>query len=240
MTQQKGTESAHSARVLVVEDDRDIAEAIQRSLRYEGYRVEIASDGVAALKALETLVPDLILLDLGLPRLDGSEVLIRLREQDDVPVLVVTARDAVESRVAELDAGADDYLVKPFDRKELLARTRALLRRRPPRGHAALVVGDLVLNSDTREARRDDRVLDLTTREFDLLEFFMRNARIVVSRERLLEDVWGYDPFAITNTVEVTISNLRRKLEVDDQPRLLHTLRGAGYVLRAEKPGRGT
>ena len=222
----------HPARVLVVEDDRDIAEAIQRSLRYEGYRVELAHDGTEALEIFELFVPDLVLLDLGLPNLDGSEVLQRIREQDDLPILVVTARDAVDSRVKELNAGADDYLVKPFDRAELLARTRALLRRRPPRGQSALAVDDLVLKPDGREVKRGDRIIDLTAREFDLLEFFMRNARLVLSRERLLEDVWGYDTFSTTNTIEVTISNLRRKLEEGGEGRLLHTLRGAGYVLK--------
>ncbi|HEY6399409.1 MAG TPA: response regulator transcription factor, partial [Solirubrobacteraceae bacterium] len=155
-----------------------------------------------------------------------------LRASDDVPILVLTARDAVESRVQGLDAGADDYLVKPFERQELLARMRALLRRRPPRGQAALTVGDLRLNPDTHEVWRGERVMDLTQREFELLEYLMRNERIVVSRQRLLDEVWGYDPFSMTNTIEVFVSNLRRKLEADGERRLLHTIRGAGYVLR--------
>jgi two-component system, OmpR family, response regulator MprA len=220
-------------RVLVVEDDEEIAQVLQRSLRLEGYDVRIAGDGETALDAAGAYNPDLVVLDLGLPRLDGIEVARRLRAQDDVPILMLTARDALESRVEGLDSGADDYLVKPFERQELLARLRALLRRHPPRGSASVVVGDLVLNPDTHEVRRGERDVELTQREFELLEYLMRNERIVVPRQRLLEEVWGYDPFATTNTIEVFVSNLRRKLEAGGEPRLLHTIRGAGYVLRA-------
>jgi two-component system, OmpR family, response regulator MprA len=220
-------------RVLVVEDDDEIAQVLQRSLRLDGYDVRIAGDGEAALDQAAAYNPDLVILDLGLPKLDGIEVARRLRAADDVPILMLTARDAVESRVEGLDSGADDYLVKPFERQELLARLRALLRRRPPRGSASLVVGDLSLNPDTHEVMRGDRPVELTQREFELLEYLMRNERIVVPRQRLLEEVWGYDPFAATNTIEVFISNLRRKLEASGESRLLHTIRGAGYVLRA-------
>ena len=220
-------------RVLVVEDDEEIAQVLQRSLRLEGYEVRIAGDGEAALDQSAAFNPDLVILDLGLPKLDGMEVARRLRSADDVPILMLTARDALESRVEGLDAGADDYLVKPFERQELLARLRALLRRRPPRGSASVVVGDLALNPDTHEVSRGDRDIDLTQREFELLEYLMRNERIVVPRQRLLEEVWGYDPFATTNTIEVFVSNLRRKLEAGGEARLLHTIRGAGYVLRA-------
>jgi two-component system, OmpR family, response regulator MprA len=220
-------------RVLVVEDDEDIAQALQRSLRMEGYEVRSAADGAAALEHGRTFTPDLVILDLGLPEIDGIEVAKRLRDDDDVPILILTARDAVESRVEGLDAGADDYLVKPFERQELLARMRALLRRRPPRGSASLRVGDLSLNVDTHEISRGERAIELTQREFELLEYLMRNERIVISRQRLLDEVWGYDPFSTTNTIEVFVSNLRRKLEADGEPRLLHTIRGAGYVLRA-------
>ncbi|HEY2657439.1 MAG TPA: response regulator transcription factor [Solirubrobacteraceae bacterium] len=220
------------ARVLVVEDDDAISQVLQRSLRMEGYDVRIAGDGVSGLDQVQSFLPDLVILDLGLPKLDGIEVAKQLREREDVPILVLTARDAVESRVEGLDAGADDYLVKPFERQELLARLRALLRRRPPRGQATLTVGDLKLNPDTHEAHRGTRLLELTQREFELLEYLMRNERIVVSRQRLLDEVWGYDPFSMTNTIEVFVSNLRRKLEADGEPRLLHTIRGAGYVLR--------
>jgi DNA-binding response OmpR family regulator len=220
-------------RVLVVEDDEDIAQALQRSLRMEGYEVRSAADGEQALEHGHNFAPDLVILDLGLPKMDGVEVARKLRENDDVPILMLTARDALESRVEGLDAGADDYLVKPFERQELLARMRALLRRRPPRGSAPLRVGDLSLNSDTHDVRRGERPIELTQREFELLEYLMRNERIVISRQRLLDEVWGYDPFSTTNTIEVFVSNLRRKLEADSEPRLLHTIRGAGYVLRA-------
>jgi len=199
---------ARAPRVLVVEDDEDIAQALQRSLRMEGYEVRAALDGRTALEQGRSFAPDLVILDLGLPGLDGVEVARSLRADDDVPILILTARDALESRVEGLDAGADDYLVKPFERQELLARMRALLRRRPPRGSAPLRVGEL-------------------------LEYLMRNERIVISRQRLLDEVWGYDPFSTTNTIEVFVSNLRRKLESEGEPRLLHTIRGAGYVLRA-------
>ena len=219
--------------MLVVEDDDEIAHVLQRSLRLDGYDVRIAGDGEAALDQAAAYNPDLVILDLGLPKLDGIEVARRLRSADDVPILMLTARDAVESRVEGLDSGADDYLVKPFERQELLARLRALLRRRPPRGSASLVVADLALNPDTHEVTRGERPVELTQREFELLEYLMRNERIVVPRQRLLEEVWGYDPFATTNTIEVFVSNLRRKLEAGGEPRLLHTIRGAGYVLRA-------
>jgi two-component system, OmpR family, response regulator MprA len=223
---------AGTARVLVVEDDVDIAGVLRRSLDKEGYEVRVAEDGEAALDEAAMFEPDAVVLDLGLPKLDGVEVCRRLRAGGDVPILVLTARDALESRVEGLDSGADDYLVKPFERDELLARMRALLRRRPPRGSASLVTGDLSLNPDTREVRRGDRRIDLTAREFELLEYLMRNERLVVSRQALLDDVWGYHPFAETNTIDVFVSNLRRKLEAGGEPRLVHTVRGAGYVLK--------
>jgi DNA-binding response OmpR family regulator len=220
-------------RVLVVEDDEEIAQVLQRSLRMEGYEVKLAGDGVKGLEEAHAFLPDLIVLDLGLPRLDGVDVARRLRDDgDEVPILMLTARDALESRVEGLDVGADDYLVKPFERQELLARMRALLRRRPPRGMAPLRVADLMLNPDTHEVSRGERKIELTQREFELLEYLMRNERLVISRQKLLDEVWGYDPFSITNTIEVFVSNLRRKLEADGEPRLLHTVRGAGYVLR--------
>jgi len=218
--------------VLVVEDDTEIAGALRRSLRIDGYDVRVAEDGEQALSEAGLFEPDLVVLDLGLPRLDGVEVCRRLRDKGDVPILMLTARDGVQDRVAGLDSGADDYLVKPFERQELLARLRALLRRRPPRGAAPLVTADLMLNPDTHDVRRGERRVDLTQREFELLEYMMRNERIVVSRQRLLDEVWGYDPFSLTNTIEVFISNLRKKLEANGEPRLLHTIRGAGYVLR--------
>jgi DNA-binding response OmpR family regulator len=224
---------ARAVRVLVVEDDDEIAQVLQRSLRMEGYDVKLAGDGVTALDTHRDYAPDLMILDLGLPRMDGIDVARKLREDgDDTPILILTARDAVDSLVEGFDVGGDDYLVKPFERQELLARLRALLRRRPPRGMAPLRVGDLVLNPDTHEVRRGERDIELTQREFELLEYLMRNERLVISRQKLLDEVWGYDPFSITNTIEVFVSNLRRKLESDGEPRILHTVRGAGYVLR--------
>jgi len=219
-------------RVLVVEDDEEIADVLRRSLRHEGYEVRTAGDGVEALDLASGFVPDLVVLDLGLPRMDGVEVCRRLRAESDVPILILTARAETGDRVGGLDSGADDYLVKPFERIELLARIRALLRRRPPRGSASLQIADLTLNPASREVRRGDREIELTNREFELLEFLMHNERLVISRERLLEEVWGYDPLAATNTIDVFISNLRRKLEAGGEGRLLHTKRGAGYVLR--------
>jgi two-component system response regulator MprA len=222
-----------SGRVLVVEDDESIADVLRRSLRAEGHEVMSAGDGVEALSLSERFVPDLVVLDLGLPRLDGIEVCRRLRAESDVPILILTARTDTDQRVEGLDSGADDYLPKPFERTELLARIRALMRRRPPRGSASIVVGDLQLNPDTREVKRGGRQIELTNREFELLEYLARNQKLIVSRERLLEDVWGYDPFEQTNTIDVFISNLRRKLEQSGEPRILHTKRGAGYVLKA-------
>jgi two-component system, OmpR family, response regulator MprA len=221
-------------RILVVDDDRAVRDSVRRSLEFNGYTVDVAADGAEALARVPLINPDAIVMDVMMPRLDGLETTRALRSAgNDVPILVLTARDALDARVEGLDSGADDYLVKPFERQELLARLRALLRRRPPRGSASFVVGDLSLNPDTHEVRRSDREIELTQREFELLEYLMRNERIVVPRQRLLEEVWGYDPFATTNTIEVFVSNLRRKLESGGEPRLLHTIRGAGYVLRA-------
>jgi DNA-binding response OmpR family regulator len=219
-------------RVLIVEDDEEIVDVLRRTLRAEGYEVRAALDGPEALGDLDEFAPDLVVLDLGLPGMDGMEVMGRIRETSEVPVLMLTARADPEDRVAGLDTGADDYLIKPFDRAELLARIRALLRRHPPRGSAMVTVGDLRLNPDLQEARRGDREIELTKREFELLEYLMRNQRLVVSRERLLEEVWGYDPLDETNTIDVFISNLRRKLEEGGEPRILHTKRGAGYVIK--------
>jgi two-component system, OmpR family, response regulator MprA len=226
-------EERSGGRVLIVEDDAEITDALRRSLRLEGYDVRTAGDGVEALDAAARFIPDLVVLDLGLPRLDGIDVCKQLRAEGDVPILILTARTETDDRVTGLDSGADDYLVKPFERQEFLARIRALLRRRPPRGTASMTVADLNLNPDTREVSRGARSIELTNREFELLEYLMRNERLVVSRERLLDEVWGYDPMAATNTVDVFISNLRRKLEAGGESRLLHTKRGAGYVLKA-------
>jgi DNA-binding response OmpR family regulator len=229
--------------VLVVDDDRAVREALERALQLHGYEVALASDGDSALTAVDSRTPDAVVLDVMMPGLDGLDVTRRLRRNGNrIPILLLTARDAVGDRVEGLDAGADDYLPKPYDLEELLARLRALLRRRPPRGAAPLVCSDLRLNPDTHEVERGGgaggsgsagRKIELTQREFELLEYLMRNERIVISRQRLLDEVWGYDPFSTTNTIEVFVSNLRRKLEAGGEPRLLHTIRGAGYVLRA-------
>jgi len=221
------------ARVLIVEDDAAIGQVLQRSLQLEGYEVSLAPDGVSALEQAYDFEPDAVILDLGLPRLDGIDVAKRIRKDSEIPILMLTAREGIESRVEGLDAGADDYLVKPFERQELLARVRAMLRRTPPRGAEWLSVSDLRLNPAQHQVFRGDREVDLTHREFELLEYLMRNERLVVSRDMLLEDVWGYVTPGETNTVDVFVSNLHRKLERAGEARLLHTVRGAGYVLRA-------
>lgn len=220
-------------RILLVEDDEEIVDVLRRTLRAEGYEVRAAGDGAGALQLASEFRPDLLILDLGLPDIDGLEVCNRLRDVSDVPILMLTARIETDDRVGGLDAGADDYLTKPFERSELLARIRALLRRNPPRGSALLTLSDLRLNPDTREVFRGEREIELTKREFELLEYLMQNQRLVVSRQRLLEEVWGYDPLDDTNTIDVFISNLRKKLEEGGEDRLLHTKRGAGYLLKA-------
>lgn len=222
------------ARILVVEDDADLAMLLERYLGTEGYDAHIASDGPTALRLAAGLTPDAVVLDLGLPGMDGMEVLRRLRERDDVPVLILTARVDVPARVDGLDAGADDYLAKPFVRQELLARLRALLRRRPATAEPLLRYADVAVNEETRVARRGDRDLDLTQREYELLVYFLQRPQIVIPREQLLQEVWEYDLSAVTNTIEVFISHLRRKLEAGGQSRLVHTIRGVGYVLRAD------
>ncbi|MFZ9668697.1 MAG: response regulator transcription factor [Solirubrobacterales bacterium] len=225
------------ARILVVEDDREIVDVLRRTLRADGFTVEGVGDGAAALETAPDFLPDLVILDLGLPDMDGEEVCRELRlgqETARVPILMLTARTELDDRVSGLDSGADDYLTKPFEREEILARIRALLRRTPPRGSAVLKVGNLRLAPDAREVSRDGREIDLTKTEFELLEYLMRNERLVISRETLLEEVWEYDlASGDTNTLDVFISNLRRKLEEGGEPRMLHTKRGSGYVLKA-------
>ncbi len=225
------------ARILVIEDDREIVDVLRRTLRADGFTVEGVEGGGAALELAPDFLPDLVILDLGLPDIDGEEVCRQLRlgqETARVPILMLTARTELDDRVSGLDRGADDYLTKPFEREEILARIRALLRRTPPRGSAVLKVGDLRLAPDAREVSRDGRDIDLTKTEFELLEYLMRNERLVISRETLLEEVWEYDlASGDTNTLDVFISNLRRKLEEGGEPRMLHTKRGSGYVLKA-------
>jgi two-component system response regulator MprA len=220
-------------RILVVDDDPGVRSSLERALRLEGYEVEAAPDGSSALRSLAVAPPDAVVLDLGLPDLDGLEVCRRLRSTgDDTPVLILTARDAVDDRVHGLDAGADDYLVKPFALAELLARLRALLRRRTGGEGETLRFGDLSLDMATREATRGDRQFTLTRIEFDLLELFLRHPRQVLTRDVILDRVWGYTFDSGTNSLAVYIVYLRRKTEAEGEHRYLHTVRGVGYVLR--------
>jgi len=221
------------AHVLVVDDDEGISAALRRALEYEGLRVSLAKDGYAALDEIRRQAPDLVVLDLMLPGLDGLEVCQRLRaERAETLVLMLTARDAMADRVRGLDAGADDYLIKPFAYEELLARVRALLRRRVP-ASGGLTFADLVLDPSAREVHRAGRAIDLTAQEFDLLHHFLGHPRQVLSRAQLLDAVWGLPAATASNVVDVYVGYLRNKLEAAGEPRLLHTVRGVGYVLRA-------
>jgi two-component system, OmpR family, response regulator MprA len=220
-------------RVLVVDDDPAVSGALNRALRLEGYEVSLAADGPSALEEIAIRPPEALVLDIGLPGIDGLEVCRRLRAaDDDTPVLMLTARDAISDRVEGLDVGADDYLVKPFALAELLARLRALLRRRPADSDEVLRFSDLELDPVTREAKRGERVFTLTRIEYDLLELLLRHPRQVLTRELILDRVWGYTFDSGTNSLAVYIGYLRRKTELEGEPRLIHTARGVGYVLR--------
>lgn len=220
-------------RILVVDDDERIAASVRRSLTYDGYNVDVVHDGPSAIEAVRSQPPDVIVLDLMLPGIDGLEVCRRLRATgDDVAVLMLTARSTVPDRVTGLDAGADDYLVKPFAHEELLARVRTLLRRSLRDDRQMLRYADLTMDVDAMEVHRGDREIDLTALEFSLLEYFMRNSRIVLSRSRIREAVWDLDVDTTSNVVDVYVRYLRQKIETDDTPPLLHTVRGAGYVLK--------
>jgi two-component system response regulator MprA len=227
-------------RILVADDDRPVLESLRRSLAFNGYDVLLASNGEEALRLLAEKRPDALVLDVMMPRLDGLETCRRLRAAgDDLPVLMLTARDAVSDRVAGLDAGADDYLPKPFALEELLARLRALLRRtgKPDEEQSeALRFADLVVDPVTREVTRGERSVRLTRTEFALLELLARHPRQVLTRARILEDVWGYDFPTTENSLEVYVGYLRRKTEADGEPRLIHTVRGVGYALRETPP----
>ncbi|MDX1890308.1 response regulator transcription factor [Mycolicibacterium sp. 050158] len=227
-------------RILVVDDDRAVRESLRRSLAFNGYTVELAQDGLEALEKIGSDRPDALVLDVMMPRLDGLEVCRQLRSTgDDLPILVLTARDSVSERVAGLDAGADDYLPKPFALEELLARMRALLRRRvlpEDRESAALTFSDLSLDPVTREVTRGERQISLTRTEFSLLEMLIANPRRVLTRSRILEEVWGFDFPTSGNALEVYVGYLRRKTEAEGEPRLIHTVRGVGYVLRETPP----
>ncbi|MBB2943951.1 response regulator transcription factor [Actinoplanes sp. CA-015351] len=229
-------------RILVVEDDAAVRDSLARTLRFEGYQVETVGDGRAALDAVRTGEPDAVILDVNMPRMDGLEACRQLRADGAVlPVLMLTARDTVGDRVAGLDAGADDYLVKPFALQELLARIRAMLRRSalsvpavPDDPGEWLSFGDVRLNPRTREVWRGARSLRLTRTEFTILEAFLRHPRQVLSRAALFEQVWGYDFGEGSNSLHVYLGYLRRKLEAEGETRLLHTVRGVGFVLREE------
>jgi two-component system, OmpR family, response regulator MprA len=230
-----------AVRILVVDDDRAVRESLRRSLSFNGYSVALAQDGVEALDAIASDRPDAVVLDVMMPRLDGLEVCRQLRSTgDDLPILVLTARDSVSERVAGLDAGADDYLPKPFALEELLARMRALLRRTIPDDGAgesvAMTFSDLSLDPVTREVTRGERRISLTRTEFALLEMLIANPRRVLTRGRILEEVWGFDFPTSGNALEVYIGYLRRKTEAEGEPRLIHTVRGVGYVLRETPP----
>ncbi|MBU2693764.1 response regulator transcription factor [Nocardioides sp. WV_118_6] len=225
-------------RVLVVDDDRAVRESLRRSLAFNGYDVHLAGDGAEALAGIGAVAPDVVVMDVMMPKLDGLEATRALRAAgNDIPILVLTARDAVGDRVEGLDAGADDYLTKPFALEELLARLRALLRRVTPIEDGAeeevLSFADLTMNVTTREVRRGTRLIELTRTEFTLLEMFLRRPRRVLDRSFILEEVWGYDFPTTANSLEVYVGYLRRKTEAEGETRLIHTVRGIGYVLRA-------
>ncbi|MBC7551002.1 MAG: response regulator transcription factor [Cellulomonas sp.] len=223
-------------RVLVVDDDRAVRESLRRSLEFNGYDVRLASDGAEALAGIAGVAPDVVVMDVMMPRLDGLEATRALRSAGNhVPIIVLTARDAVGDRVEGLDAGADDYLAKPFALPELLARLRALLRRVVPAeeaGEEVLTFSDLTMNVSTREVTRGVRAMELTRTEFTLLEMFLRRPRRVLDRSFILEEVWGYDFPTTANSLEVYVGYLRRKTEALEEARLLHTVRGVGYVLK--------
>ena len=227
---------ADSPRVLVVDDDRAVRESLRRSLEFNGFAVSLANDGAEALASIGGNAPDALVIDVMMPRLDGIETTRALRKAgNDLPILVLTARDSVGDRVEGLDAGADDYLTKPFALEELLARLRALLRRvHVPDGgeDETLSFADLSLDPATREVRRGDRLIDLTRTEFSLLEMFLLRPKRVLDRSFILEEVWGYDFPTTANSLEVYVGYLRRKTEAEGEPRLLHTVRGVGYVLK--------
>lgn len=223
-------------RALVVDDDKAVRESLRRSLEFNGYSVALAGDGAEALAAMPTARPDVVIMDVMMPRLGGIEATKALRAaHNDVPILVLTARDAVGDRVEGLDAGADDYLTKPFALQELLARLRALLRRAAPDDEPGEVLSfaDLSMDLATREVRRGDRLIELTRTEFTLLEMFLRRPRRVLERAFILDEVWGYDFPTTANSLEVYVGYLRRKTEAEGEERLIHTVRGVGYVLKS-------
>ncbi len=222
-----------TSHILLIEDEVKLARFVEIELTYEGYQVSVKNDGFEGLTAARELHPDIILLDWGLPGLTGVEICRRLRSTGDkVPIILLTAKEEISDRVAGLDAGADDYVVKPFSIEELLARVRAHLRRTQEPNPDVLKFADLSLNRSTREVMRGDRSIELTAKEFDLLEYLLAHPRQVLTREQILEKVWGYDFMGDSNIIEVYIRYLRLKLETETAPRLIHTVRGVGYSLR--------
>lgn len=221
-----------SARILIIEDDEAILKFLRRGLAYEGYQVDTATDGNSGLTKARNNPPDLVILDLMLPGIDGLEVCRRLRAGGSIPILILTAKDSLNDRIQGLDLGADDYMVKPFNLDELLARIRALLRRAQPSRPQVLRFADLSLDTGTRLASRGDRVIALTAKEYELLELFLRNPRQVLTRDKIFDRVWGYDFGGESNIIEVYVRYLRQKLEDKGEVRLIHTVRGMGYVLR--------
>lgn len=220
------------SRILVVDDDPEILGMIRRGLTYEGYAVDTAADGMEALQKAVDQQPDLVILDVMMPRLDGTEVARRLRKATAVPILMLTAKGTVADKVAGLDSGADDYLVKPFDFDELLARIRALLRRGQSLEEEKLAFADITMDTGTMEVRRAGEPIELTALEFKLLTFLIRHPRQVLKRDQIYENVWGYDFAGESNVIEVYMRYLRSKLEAGGKPRLIHTIRGVGYSLR--------
>ncbi len=227
-----GWSGGFSVSILVVDDDPEILSFIKRGLIFEGYKVETAADGKEALRMVRDDPPDLVVLDVMLPGLDGLAVCARLRQVSRVPVLMLTAKGTVPDKVAGLDAGADDYLVKPFAFDELLARIRALMRRSQPENESALQFADLVLDTASREVSRGGEQFQLTAKEFELLELFMRHPRQVLTREIIFDRVWGYDFGGESNIIEVYVRYLRAKLETEGRSKLIHTVRSVGYVLK--------
>ena len=220
-------------RVLVVEDEHNIADFIRRGLTYQGYEVEVAHNGEEALCMAQENLPDLVILDLMLPDIDGVEVCQRLRSADDLPIIMLTARDAVSDKIEGLEAGADDYMTKPFEFPELLARVKVALRRRAPSSKDEIKVDDLSVRPASREVSRGSREVNLTAREFELLEYLARHAGQVVTKETLFERVWGYDFDVESDAIKVYISYLRKKLNAQGERDLIHAIRGVGYVLKA-------
>ncbi|MBY0201650.1 response regulator transcription factor [Paenibacillus polysaccharolyticus] len=224
--------------ILIVDDDEKIVSMLRRGLAFEGYEVQTASNGAEGLSKLMDKEPDIVVLDVMMPQIDGFEVCRRLREAGSkVPVLMLTAKDEVQSRVTGLDTGADDYLVKPFALEELLARVRALLRRKADISNVVdnrLVYEDIILDNDSREVLRDGKRLELTAKEFELLNLFMQNPRRVLSRDLIMDKIWGYDYSGESNVLEVYIAMLRQKTEEHGGKRLIQTIRGAGYILRGD------